>query len=215
MRSAPFLLVILILVGGAFAAYQSYTAPVESSDLLAERPTVTPRPLPTSPPTNVPRSDAAFLPTVQPTRTATATLPTLAATSVPPAPTATPTRVRSNPTAERAATLMVRQPTPVTTPVRQRTPTPEPAATATPTIAPTPDPAANSGDQMILRVGNTDGEGVYQRRTPRMEDKIRPWRDGTPMVIVGPAEVGDGQTWNHVRAPDGTEGYIPVQYLIN
>ena len=68
---------------------------------------------------------------------------------------------------------------------------------------------------VALKVGNTDGEGVYIRRTPRMDDRIRPWRDGTPMVVIGPVVVGDGQTWNHVRAPDGTEGYIPAQYLVN
>ncbi len=63
-------------------------------------------------------------------------------------------------------------------------------------------------------VGNTDGEGVFLRRTPRMDDKIRAWIDHTPMVVVGPPVTGDGQTWQHVRAPDGTEGYVPARYLV-
>lgn len=65
-----------------------------------------------------------------------------------------------------------------------------------------------------MRVGNTDGQGVYLRRTPRIDDKIRPWMDNTPMVVVGPAESGDGTNWLRVRAPDGTEGYIPAEYLV-
>lgn len=65
-----------------------------------------------------------------------------------------------------------------------------------------------------MRVGNTDGQGVYLRRTPRMDDTIRPWVDGTPMVVLGPPETGEGHSWLRVRAPDGTEGYIPVQYLV-
>ena len=55
---------------------------------------------------------------------------------------------------------------------------------------------------------------MYLRRTPRLEDKLMPWREGTPMVVVGPQESGDGQLWERVRAPDGTEGFVPSQYLV-
>lgn len=94
---------------------------------------------------------------------------------------------------------------------------PAPTATttqsATPTAvgnAPSPSPTA----QVSLKVGNTGGEGVYLRQSPRMDDKLRPWPDNTPMVVIGPRVEGDGHMWEKVRAPDGSEGYIPAEFLI-
>jgi Bacterial SH3 domain len=63
-------------------------------------------------------------------------------------------------------------------------------------------------------VGNTDGEGVYVRNTPAMSDRVRAYPDGTPLEIVGPDTEGEGMSWHHVRAPDGVEGYVPVQYTV-
>jgi len=63
-------------------------------------------------------------------------------------------------------------------------------------------------------VGNTDGEGVYLRKTPAMADRIKAYPDKTLLVIIGADEDGDGQSWHHVRAPDGDEGYVPVQYTV-
>ena len=34
------------------------------------------------------------------------------------------------------------------------------------------------------------------------------------MIVIGPREIGDGHVWEKVRAPDGTEGYIPSEYLV-
>ena len=52
------------------------------------------------------------------------------------------------------------------------------------------------------------------RRTPHMDDKVRAWVDGTPMEVVGEPVTGEGHTWQHVRAPDETEGYVPAEYLV-
>jgi hypothetical protein len=61
-------------------------------------------------------------------------------------------------------------------------------------------------------VGNTDGEGVYIRNSPSMDDKNKAYADGTALTIIGDDVSGDGQTWKHVKTPDGTEGYVPSQY---
>ena len=47
-----------------------------------------------------------------------------------------------------------------------------------------------------------------------MDDKIRPWMDGTPMTVLAQPVTVNGVTWLKVRAPDGVEGYIPSQYLV-
>jgi len=84
-------------------------------------------------------------------------------------------------------------------------------AAASPTTAATaaaqPTAAAN-----VVYVGNTDGEGVFIRKTPVMDDKIRAYADGTALTIIGDDVDGDGQHWKHVRTPDGLEGYVPAQY---
>ena len=63
-----------------------------------------------------------------------------------------------------------------------------------------------------MYVGNTDGEGVYIRNTPTMDDKARAYPDGTALTIIGDDVDGDGQHWKHVRTPDGLEGYVPAMY---
>jgi hypothetical protein len=108
-------------------------------------------------------------------------------------------------------------PTPATTvaPTAAATATTQAAATATATAAPltkptsTPEPAA-SGNSVY--VGNTDGEGVFLRKTPVMADRLNAYADGTQLTIIGDDVDGDGQHWHHVRAPDGTEGYVPAVY---
>ena len=106
------------------------------------------------------------------------------------------------------------------------TPEPGAAASAQPSVTAspgagqptgTPAPGQPTGTPTVvtvhLKVGNTGGDGVFLRRSPRMDDKIRPWMDGTAMVVIGPTVTGDGHTWQHVRAPDGSEGYVPSEYL--
>jgi hypothetical protein len=93
-------------------------------------------------------------------------------------------------------------PTPIPTPAP---PTPTPAP---PTPAPTPQPE-------VMLVGNTGGAGVYIRSTPDMGARVRAYRDGTRMEVLERDVEGGGQRWVRVRAPDGTEGYIPEAYLVN
>ena len=95
----------------------------------------------------------------------------------------------------------------------------KPAATAAATVA-SPSavakPTATSASGALERVwvGNTDGEGVYLRKTPVMADRVKAYPDTTLLVIIDADVDGDGQSWHHVRAPDAVEGYVPVQYTV-
>jgi hypothetical protein len=84
---------------------------------------------------------------------------------------------------------------------------PQPTATAEATTAASPS--------ATVWVGNTDGEGVYLRKTPSMADRLQAYADGTPLTVIGEDVDGDGQHWHHVRAPDGTEGYVPAMYTVD
>jgi hypothetical protein len=105
-------------------------------------------------------------------------------------------------------------------------------STVAPTVAPTvaraaasaaPSPVARAtaaaaepaNAATTVYVGNTDGEGVYIRKTPAMADRVRAYPDRTPLTVVGNDVDGDGQHWKHVRAPDGLEGYVPSIYTVN
>jgi len=61
-------------------------------------------------------------------------------------------------------------------------------------------------------VANTGGEGVYLRRTPRLAERDTAYVEGTQLTAIGADEQGEGQSWHHVRAPDGKTGYVPAQY---
>ena len=93
---------------------------------------------------------------------------------------------------------------------------PSPAAVAAAT-SPAPAaaaPAAPGKPVSTVYVGNTDGEGVYVRKTPAMSDRVRAYADGTALIIIGDEVDGDGQHWRHVRTPDGLEGYVPAMYTV-
>ncbi|HET8630376.1 MAG TPA: hypothetical protein VFL91_23405 [Thermomicrobiales bacterium] len=86
-----------------------------------------------------------------------------------------------------------------------------PTATALGQQAPAPT-AIGAGTVFV--VGNTGGEGVYLRHTPHLDDRDTAYPDGTRLTQVGPDETSDGQTWRHVRAPDGRTGWVPAQYTV-
>ena len=63
------------------------------------------------------------------------------------------------------------------------------------------------------RVVNTNGEGVYIRRTPKLTDRIAAWPENTPMTDLGEAVAAEGIGWSRVRDPSGNVGWIPTHYL--
>lgn len=92
-------------------------------------------------------------------------------------------------------------------------PTPEPTPTLRPTSTPpaaTPIPRAAE----IMLVGNTDGQGVFMRKTPIMSDRLKVYPERTRMEVLEKNIEGDGRKWMRVRAPDGAEGFIPESYLV-
>ena len=96
------------------------------------------------------------------------------------------------------------------TPVIAEPVTVEPAAMNTVVVEPTATYAKQS-----YYVGNTGGDGVYIRRTHDMDDRIKAWPDDTKMIeISGWLDVG-GRLWRHVVDPDGNEGYVPAEYLVD
>jgi hypothetical protein len=120
-------------------------------------------------------------------------LPGLPGSSPPAESTAVPTVV---PTVARAAASAVPSPSPSP---------PSPKPTATTVVA-----SANT-----VWVGNTDGQGVFVRKTPVMADRVRAYPDATPLTVVGDDVDGDGQHWKHVKTPDGLEGYVPSIYTVD
>jgi SH3 domain-containing protein len=88
-----------------------------------------------------------------------------------------------------------------------------PVASPSPAAVPKPaNTAAPSANANTVYVGNTDGEGVYLRKTPNMDDKLDAYPDGTALTVVGDDVDNGGQMWRHVKTPDGTEGYVPAMY---
>src|SRR5438046_2360274 len=75
-------------------------------------------------------------------------------------------------------------PAPTVAPTAALTATRAPApATATPAAQPTSTPEATSFE--TVWVANTDGQGVYLRRTPAMADRLRAYPDRTELSIIG------------------------------
>ena len=116
-----------------------------------------------------------------------------------------------------AARLTVIQTTRASDPTATTTPPAEPSRTPSPTpmvaAAPQSSQTAQASGQVHI-VGNTDGEGVYIRRTPNIEDRITAWPDGTKMTELSAPVEEEDRLWRHVRDPDGNEGYIPAEYLV-
>lgn len=85
-----------------------------------------------------------------------------------------------------------------------------PSPVAQPTATTAPAAAATT-----VWVANTDGQGVYVRKTPNMADRLKAYPDGTALTVVGDDVDGDGQHWKHVRTPDGLDGYVPSIYTFD
>ena len=130
---------------------------------------------------------------------------------------ATPTPTPVPPT----STPVLLTPTPyrTSTPAPTSTPALDPtaiavSATLTAIAVPATTTTATCTSEVTYLVGNTDGEGVYIRRTPKMEDKIKAWPDGTPMLYECEVESAEGRSWRMVKDPDGNVGWVPEEFLL-
>lgn len=140
-----------------------------------------------------------------------------AAITAPPAepgPATPPAPVVATPPAPVAPTAIVPPPA---APPASRGPNPvsetaPAAATAVPPVAlpPLREPELFHG---VVRVANTANQGVFIRATPRLNDRVRLWPEGTVMLLTGAEVEVEGRHWLQVRAPDGVVGWIPDQFL--
>jgi hypothetical protein len=74
--------------------------------------------------------------------------------------------------------------------------------------------AASPLGPLVGHVGNTGGDGVFLRRSPRLADHWTIWADNTPLILLGNEADGDGQHWLQVRDPKDEVGWVPAQYVI-
>jgi hypothetical protein len=126
----------------------------------------------------------------------TALLAACGGSAAPPASNAEPAPAATvAPTVARVAASAVASPSP---------------SVASPTASPQPAARVNT-----VYVGNTDGQGVFVRKTPVMADRLRAYPDGTALTITGNDVDGDGQHWHQVTTPDGVEGYVPAMYTVD
>lgn len=82
------------------------------------------------------------------------------------------------------------------------------AGTGLPVPVVTPSPVAT---ERFFVVANTGGDGVVLRRTPGGQ-QLDVYQDGTRLEQIGDAREVQGVTWRHVRAPDGTEGWVSAEF---
>ncbi|MBI3967620.1 MAG: hypothetical protein HY329_18440 [Chloroflexi bacterium] len=89
----------------------------------------------------------------------------------------------------------------------------EPAAGAGAPAAAAPPPAepAPAADGQQLIVANTNGDGVFLRRSPNPNDRLRAWPEKTRLELLGEQHV-NGQHWLNVQDPAGNVGWVPAQY---
>ena len=153
-------------------------------------PTAEPTATAPTPPPPPPPTQAALAPT------ATQPPPPAAPT---PSPTAVVTVVSSFPTSTRVSSSAV-----ATAVARAKA-----AATGTALAGAGAAPVTTAD---VVYIGNTGGIGVFLRRTPQATDRLKAYPDNTRLVVIGPDVGAEGRPWRHVRAPDGVEGYVPVQY---
>jgi len=118
------------------------------------------------------------------------------ASAVPTSAASVTTRAASAPPPAASVTT---RPAPVGTPAASITT--RAASVTTPEPTPTP---------YTVRIGSAASGAIYLYHSPTTGDRIQSYPEGTELMVVGGDVEGDGLTWHNVRAPDGTEGYIPV-----
>lgn len=110
-----------------------------------------------------------------------------------------------SPLARNSAAAATGGATPSVAIVLPPTPTAKPVPTVQPTALPT---------KRFFVVANTDGDGVFLRRTPQSGERLGAYAEQTRLEEVGTELTVGGINWRHVRTPDGSEGFVPAQYTV-
>jgi hypothetical protein len=64
------------------------------------------------------------------------------------------------------------------------------------------------------RVANTDGQGVFVRRSMSFYDRLpTALPEGTVVTVIGAETLSEGLSWRQIQSADGVRGWIPSQYL--
>jgi hypothetical protein len=61
-------------------------------------------------------------------------------------------------------------------------------------------------------VSGTDGQGAFLRKTPRLEDRLGAWPDGTRLTVLGPDVQSEGLRWLPVSDPCGVTGWMLARF---
>lgn len=72
--------------------------------------------------------------------------------------------------------------------------------------------ASRQGSGGTVYVANTEGQGVYLRATPSMDDRLYAVSEGAPLQVVGPDVSVEGVVWRPVEDPSGKRGWVPAHY---
>lgn len=97
---------------------------------------------------------------------------------------------------------------------------PLPTATNVPTLTPPATPDLSIAPEAITvgyyaAVANTDNVGVSLRGGPSTDNiRLSLIAEGTPILIIGGPEEGNGLIWWQVRTDDGTEGWVAGEFLV-
>jgi hypothetical protein len=129
-------------------------------------------------------------------------------------PTSVPTLSMAVPAALTARDLPLATPADSVAMPTTLPPTVMPADTPDTSSLPAIDATPITIQTMVVKVGNTSGQGVFLRKTPRLSDRWIAWPDRTPLVLLGDTAEGDGQHWLEVRDPKSNIGWVPAQYLV-
>lgn len=78
------------------------------------------------------------------------------------------------------------------------------------------DPAAEPEVAVVAgRIANTDGQGVYIRRSVNLEDRLATAiPEGAPIRVIGPERIAQGTGWRQVEESGGIRGWVPAQYVV-
>lgn len=79
-----------------------------------------------------------------------------------------------------------------------------------PEAAPSPDAAVYLG-----QVTNTDGQGVFLRRSPNPDDRLpNAVPEGLTVRVIGEDSWVNGTPWRQVETTEGLRGWVPAQYIV-
>lgn len=67
---------------------------------------------------------------------------------------------------------------------------------------------------LVGHVANTEGIGVFVRRSPEVDDRLEyAIPEGSPVRVLGPEIWANGLPWRQVEDASGVRGWVPARYV--